>query len=137
MLNGMDMETNLHYYSSERLAFDHFDLLALLWVHNAREGQTRQATTRIVFLSFNDGKVTFDGSPIRERYRQPTAQLTQLHEAPLQAIPHLVKERLLVMLVKGNLHIQLACVNSEQFTVFALRFINQSVFQCLARCPRY
>jgi len=41
MLNGMDMETNLHCYSSERLALDHFDLLELLRVHNAREGQIR------------------------------------------------------------------------------------------------
>jgi hypothetical protein len=30
MLNGMDMETNSHCYSSERLAFDHFDLFELL-----------------------------------------------------------------------------------------------------------
>jgi hypothetical protein len=49
----------------------------------------------------------------------------QLHEAPLQAIPRLVKERLLVVLVKGSLHIRLARIDSEQFTVFAFRLINQ------------
>jgi hypothetical protein len=54
MLNGMDMETNSHCYSSERLALDHFDLLELLRVHNAREGQTRQAATGVVFLPFNN-----------------------------------------------------------------------------------
>ncbi len=52
------------------------------------------------------------------------AQLTHLHEMPLQAVPRLVKKRLLVMLVEGNLHIRLACVNSEQFMVFVLHFIN-------------
>jgi len=45
----MDMETNLHCYWSERLALDHFDLLELLRVHNAREGQTRQTITGVVF----------------------------------------------------------------------------------------
>jgi hypothetical protein len=49
----------------------------------------------------------------------------QLHEAPLQAVPHLVKERLLVVLVEGSLHIRLVRVDSEQFTVFALRLINK------------
>ncbi len=73
MSNGMDMETNSHCYSSERLALDHFDLLELLRVHNAREGQTRQAATGVVFLPFNDGKVTLDGRHIRERRRQSTA----------------------------------------------------------------
>ncbi len=66
MLNGMDMETNSHYYSSERLAFDHFDLLELLRMHNAHEGQIRQVATGVVFLPFNDGKVTLDGRRIRE-----------------------------------------------------------------------
>ncbi len=72
----MDMETNSHCYSSQRLAFGHFDLLELLCVHNAREGQTRQAATGVVFLPFNDGKVTIDGRRIQERCRQSTAQLT-------------------------------------------------------------
>jgi len=121
----MDMETNSHCYSSERLTLDHFDLLELLRVHNAREGQARQAATRVVFFPFNDGKVIFDRSRIRERCRQSTAQLTQLHETPLQVVPCLVKERLLVVLVKGSLHIWLVCVDSEQFTVFALHLINQ------------
>jgi hypothetical protein len=62
MLNGMDRETNSHYYSSERLALDHFDLLELLRVHNAHKGQTRQAATGVVFLPFNDGKVTLEGA---------------------------------------------------------------------------
>jgi hypothetical protein len=124
MLNGMDMEINSHCYSSERLALDHFDLLELLRVRNAHEGQTRQATMGVVFLQFNDGKVTLDGRRIRERCRQSIAQLTQLHEAPLQAIPCLVKERLLIVLVQGNLHIRLARVDNEQFTVFALHLIN-------------
>jgi len=72
MLNGMDMETNSHCYSSKRLALDHFDLLELLHVHNAREGQTRQAATGVVFLPFNDGKVILDGRRIWEHYRQST-----------------------------------------------------------------
>jgi hypothetical protein len=55
----MDMETNSHCYSSERLALDHFDLLELLRLHNAREGQTRQAATGVVFLPYNDGKKSF------------------------------------------------------------------------------
>jgi len=76
MLNGMDMETNSHYYSSERLAFDHFDLLELFRVHNAREAHTHQAATGVVFLPFNNGKVTLDGHRIRERCRQSTEQLT-------------------------------------------------------------
>ncbi len=84
------METNSHCYSSERLALDHFDLLELLRVHNAHEGQTCQAATGVVFLPFNDGKVTLDGRRIRERCCQSIAQLTQLHEAPLQAVPRLV-----------------------------------------------
>ncbi len=121
----MDMETNSHYYSSERLALDHFDLLELLRMHNAREGQTRQAVTGVIFLPFNDGKVTLDGRHIWERCRQSTAQLTQLHEAPLQAVPCLIKECLLVVLVEGSLHIRLTRVDSEQFTVFALCLINQ------------
>jgi len=125
MLNGMDMETNSHCYSSERLALDHFDLLELLCVHNAREGQTRQAATGVIFLPFNDGKIIFDGRRIWERCRQSTAQLTQLHEAPLQAIPRFVTERLLIMLVEGNLHIRLAHVDNEQFTMFTLCLINQ------------
>ncbi len=75
MLNGMDMETNLHCYSSERLALDHFDLLELLRVHNAREGQTRQAITGVVFLPFNNGKVTLDERRIREHCRQSITQL--------------------------------------------------------------
>jgi len=79
----------------------------------------------VVFLPFNDGKVTLDGHRIREHYRQSTAQLTQLHEAPLQAVPRLVKECLLVVLVKGNLHIRLAHVDNEQFTMFVRRLINQ------------
>ncbi len=62
----MDMETNSHYYSSERLAFDHFDLFQLFRVHNAREGQTRQAATGIIFFPFNDGKVTLDERRIWE-----------------------------------------------------------------------
>ncbi len=49
----MDMETNSHYYSSERLSLDHFDLHELLRVHNTHEGQTRQAGTGVVFLPFN------------------------------------------------------------------------------------
>jgi len=122
MLNGMDMETNSHYYLSE---IDHFDLLELLHVHHAHEGQTRQAATGVVFLPFNDGKVTFDERHIRECCCQSTAQLMQLHEAPLQAVPRLVKERLLVVLVEGSLHIQLARVDNEQFMMFALRLINQ------------
>ncbi len=109
----MEMETNSHCYSSERLAFDHFDLLELLCVHNAREGQTHQVATGVVFLPFNDGKVILNGRCIWERCHQSTAQLTQLHEAPLQAVPRLVKERLLIVLVKGSLHIQLACVDNE------------------------
>ncbi len=125
MLNGMDMETNSHCYSSERLVLDHFDLLKLLCVHNAHEGQTCQAAMGVIFLPFNDGKVTFHKCRIRECYCQSTAQLTQLHEAPFQTVPRLVKERLLVMLVEGNLHIWLTRVNSEQFTMFALRLINQ------------
>ncbi len=125
MLNGMDMETNSHCYSSERLALDHFDLLELLLVHNAREGQTRQVATGVVFLPFNDGKFTLDGCCIREHCRQSTTQLMQLHEVPLQAVPRLVKKCLLVMLVEGSLHIRLARVDIEQFTVFALRLINQ------------
>ncbi len=125
MLNGMDMETNSHCYSSERLALNHFDLFELLRVHNAHEGQTRQAATGVVFLPFNDGKVTLDGCCFRECCRQSITQLTQLHEAPLQAVPRLVKERLLVVLIEGNLHIRLTRVNNEQFTVFALRLINQ------------
>ncbi len=125
MLNGMDMETNLHCYSSEKLALDHFDFLELLRMHNAQEGQTRQATTGVIFLPFNDGKVTLDGCRIWEHCRQSTAQLTQLHEAPLQVVPCLVKERLLVMLVEGSLHIRLAHIDNEQFMMFALRLINQ------------
>jgi len=121
----MDMETNLHCYSSERLTLDHFDLLELLHVHNAREGQTCQAAMGVVFLPFNDGKVTFDRCRIRERYCQSTAQLMQLHEAPLQVVPRLVKERLLVVLVEGSLHIQLVSVDGKQFTMFALCLINQ------------
>jgi hypothetical protein len=39
--------------------------------------------------------------------------LTQLHEAPLQAVLHLVKECLFVVLVEGNLHIWLARVDIE------------------------
>ncbi len=116
MLNGMDMKTNSHYYSSKILALDHFGLLELLHVHNAYEGQTRQTATRVVFLPFNDGKVTLDECRIRECCRQSTAQLMQLHDAPFQAIPRLVKERLLVMLVEGSLHIWLVRVDSEQFT---------------------
>ncbi len=85
------METNSHCYSSERLALDHFDLLELLRVHNAREGQTRQVATGVVFLPFNDGKVTLDRHRTWEHYCQSTAQVTQLHEAPLQAVPRLVK----------------------------------------------
>ncbi len=69
----MDMETNSHSYSSERLALDHFDLLELLRVHDARKGQTWQATTGVVFLPFNDGKVTLDRRRIRERCRKSTA----------------------------------------------------------------
>jgi len=125
MLNGVDMETNSHCYSSERLALDHFDLLELLCVHNAREGQTRQAPTGVVFLPFNDGKVTLDGRRIRERYRQSSTQLTQLHEAPLQTVPRLVEERLLFVLVKGSLHIRPTRIDNEQFTVFTLCLINQ------------
>jgi len=121
----MDMETNSYCYSSERLALDHFDLLELLRVRNACQGQTRQAATGVVFLPFNDGKVTLNGRRIREHCRQSTTQLTQLHEAPLQAIPHFVKECFLIVLVEGNLHIRLTRVNNEQFTVFALRLINQ------------
>jgi hypothetical protein len=64
----MDMETNSHCYSSERLVLDHFDFLELLHVHNASEGQTHQAVTGVIFLPFNDGKVTLDGCRIRERY---------------------------------------------------------------------
>ncbi len=79
----MDMETNSHGYSSERLALDHFDLFELLRVHNAREGQICQAAMGVVFLPFNDGKVTFNRRRIREHCCQSTAQLTQLHEAPL------------------------------------------------------
>jgi hypothetical protein len=60
MLNGMHMETNLHCYSSERLVLDHFDLLELLRMHNAREGQTCQAATGVIFLPFKDGKVTLE-----------------------------------------------------------------------------
>jgi len=107
------------------LALDHFDLLELLHVHNAHEGQTCQAATGVVFLPFNDGKVTLDERRIRERCRQSTAQVMHLHEAPLQAVPRLVKEHLLVVLVEGSLHIWLTHVDSEQFTMFALRFINQ------------
>ncbi len=73
MLNGMDMETNSHCYSSERLVLDHFDLLELLRVHNACEGQTRQAATGVVFLPFNNGKVTLDGRRIWECCRESTA----------------------------------------------------------------
>jgi hypothetical protein len=64
----MDMETNSHCYSSERLALDHFDLLQLLCVHNACEGQTRQVATGVVFLPFNDGKVIIDRCRIQQRY---------------------------------------------------------------------
>ncbi len=110
----MDMETNSHCYSSERLALDHFDLLKLLHAHNARKGQSCQVAMGVVFFPFNDGKVTVDERRIRERCRQFTAQLTQLHEAPLQAVPRLVKERFLVALVEGSLHIRLARVDSEQ-----------------------
>jgi hypothetical protein len=53
------------------------------------------------------------------------AQLTHLHEMPLQAVPRLVKKRLLVMLVEGNLHIRLTHVDNKQFTMFALCLINQ------------
>jgi len=66
MLNGMDMETNSHCYSSERLTLHHSDLLELLRVHNAHEGQTRQAVTGVVFLPFNDVKVILNGRRIRE-----------------------------------------------------------------------
>ncbi len=80
----MDMKTNSHCYSRKRLVFNHFDLLELLRMHNARKGQTRQAATGVIFLPFNDGKVILDGRRIRERYRQSTAQVTQLHEAPFK-----------------------------------------------------
>ncbi len=113
MLNGMDMETNSHCYSSERLVLDHFDLLELFCVHNACKGQICQAAMGVVFLPFNDGKVTLNGCRIRECCRQSTTQLTQLHEAPLQAVLHLVKECLFVVLVEGNLHIWLARVDIE------------------------
>jgi len=125
MLNGMDMETNSQCYSSERLAIDHFDLLELLRVHNAHEGQTRKAATGVVFLPFNDGKVTLDGRRIRERCPQSSTQLTQLHEAPLQTVPRLVEEHLLFVLVKGSLHIRPTRIDNEQFTVFTLCLINQ------------
>ncbi len=72
----MDMETNSHCYSSKRLALDHFDLLELLRVHNAREGQTPQVATGVIFLPINDGKVTLNGRRIRERCCQSTAQPT-------------------------------------------------------------
>jgi hypothetical protein len=121
----MDMETNSHYYSSERLVLDHFDLLELLRVHNAREGQIRQAAMGVVFLPFNDGKVTLNRRRIQEHCRQSTAQLTQLHEAPLQVVPRLVKEHIIVVLVEGSLHIRLMRVDNEQFMVFALHLINQ------------
>ncbi len=79
----------------------------------------------VVFLPFNDGKVTLDGRHIWECYRQSTAHLMQLHEAPLQAVPRLVKEHFLIVLVEGSLHIRLVHVDSEQFTMFVLCLINQ------------
>jgi hypothetical protein len=64
MLNGMDMETNSHCYSSESLALDHFDLLELLRVHNAREGQTRQVATGVK----NDSLKSDDFSLVTPRW---------------------------------------------------------------------
>ncbi len=71
----MDMETNSHCYSSERLTLDHFDLLELLRVQNAHEGQTCQVAMRVVFLPFNDGKIILNGHRIWERYLMMTCKV--------------------------------------------------------------
>jgi hypothetical protein len=79
MLNGMDMETNSHCYSSERLVFDHFDLLELLCVHNGREGQTRQVVMGVVFLPFNDQGANKMCSIEKSRINRPIGEHARTH----------------------------------------------------------